>query len=474
MRSRGIVRAMSRALVLAVTLAAGCHHAKPANVVDKLQPTSDADPDGPHRAAITAQVKPYVDSEIVNGIVVGIYDAGKREIYGFGRGPDPQKPPDGKTLYEIGSVTKVFTLLLLADAIQRKLVDLDTPLSELLPPGVTAPIKDKVAITLRHLALHTSGLPRIPQGLMQADPLDPYAKYNEEALYRDLVHTALTVSPGERVEYSNFGAGVLGFVLGKKLGGGYAAAVAARVIQPLGLASTFVGVPPGEVKRRAVGTDEDLATVGPWRFDALAGAGAINSDVRDQLALVEAELDAASGGTLPLRHAMKLTQEPQLDVSAGVANEGLGWQIDRRGRYWHNGATGGYHAFVGFDVKTRRGVVILASTQVTLLDHLADTLYDVLDGSAPPPAKLATAAQDAEYAGTYDLGGEKVAIVASGQRLYVEGRGEPRHRLIPISDHEFWIEALQAVAAFERADDKIARVVFVIGDKQLAATRVTE
>ncbi|MBA3541526.1 MAG: beta-lactamase family protein, partial [Deltaproteobacteria bacterium] len=351
---------------------------------------TETDPDGPHRAAVAAQVTPYIDADIVSGVVVGLFDVGKIEIYGFGHGPGG-KPPDGHTLFEIGSVTKSYTSLLFADAIQRREVELDTPLADLLPPGVTAPTKDKVAITLRHLALHSSGLPRLPPSFTTTST-DPYARYTEEALYRDLVQTELAITPGTQVAYSNFGAGVLGFTLGKKLGKGYQAMLAERVLAPLGLTETFFVTPPALAAHRTTGTNDDLTAVPAWNFAALAAAGGLISSVRDQLKLVDAELDAAAGTTqAPLRRAMKLTQEPQLETSG--ENEGLGWQIDKSGRYWHNGGTGGFHAFVGFDPKTKRGIVVLASTSTTMIDHLADTLYDVLDGTAKDPVKFPTSAQ---------------------------------------------------------------------------------
>ncbi|MCX5743709.1 MAG: serine hydrolase [Proteobacteria bacterium] len=460
---------------LAVVLLAACHPNPPSIGAPGGPKLHDADdPDGPHRDAIAAQIKPFLDADIASGLVVGIYDNGRREIYGFGNGPN-SKRPDGRTIYELGSVTKVYTSLLFADAIQRREVELDTRLSALLPPGVTAPTKDNVDITLAHLALHSSGLPRLPPTIANAPTsTDPYAKYGEDALYADLVHTPLAVTPGETIAYSNFGAGVLGFVLGKKLAptGGFGKALTDRVLVPLALTDTHLKIPAADLGRRAVGTEDDLLAVPSWTFDALAGAGALVSTARDQLTLIDAELDAAIGGDGPLRRAMKLSQEPRLENPS--SNEGLGWQIDATGRYWHNGGTGGFHAFVGFDPKTRRGVVILASTASSLVDRLADTVYGVLDGTAKPPPKLALAGDLAAYAGTYELEGEKLAIVAAGNRLYIEGRGEPKHRLVPVSDHEFWIEALQAVAIFERDETKlkVARMVFLVGDHQFSANRV--
>jgi hypothetical protein len=170
---------------------------------------------------------------------------------------------------------------------------------------------------------------------------------------------------------------------------------------------------------------------------------------------------------------MRLTQEPQLAKDGD--NEGIGWQIDGAGRYWQDGGTGGFRSFVGFDPKTRRGVVVLASTSVSVIDHIVDDMYKLLDAQQVKPPAFPTAAQLAPLAGTYELGGQKIVIVARGDRLYLEGGGGAqvgKVRLVPFSNDEFWIEELQSIAAFQRAGDKIARLVFVIGGQQMSAARV--
>jgi len=423
-----------------------------------------------YREPVEVQVQPMLDAELVAGLVVGLYDAGRTEVYGFGKGPG-KGPPDAATLFEIGPVTTVYTALLFADAVQRREVDLDTPLAELLPPGVTVPIRDKVAITLKHLALHSSGLPRQPPSVAARGVApDPYAGYGENALYADLIHTELDAAPGTQISYSPFGAGLLGYVLGSKLGGGYPKVLAERVLRPLGLKDTFVGMPAALAARRATGTTEDLVTAPPWTYDALAAAGGLVSTAHDQLLLIDAELAAAAGDAAVLRHAMKLTQEPALDRAG--PNEGLGWLIDGAGHYWHNGGTGGFHAYVGFDPRSRRGVVLLASTASALVDRLAEAMYKVLEGTSSPPTRLAAAAELAAFAGSYDLGGTTLQVIAEGKRLYLAGPGEPRHRLSPVSDHEFWLEALQSLAVFESDGDKVARVVFGVGDRRIVAPRV--
>ncbi|MEO6773741.1 MAG: serine hydrolase domain-containing protein [Kofleriaceae bacterium] len=426
-----------------------------------------------HRAAVAAIVKPLIDAQITTGIVVGLYDAGKTEIYGFGKGPDGA-PPTGTTLFEIGAITQIYTDLMFADAIQRREVTLDTDLSELLPPGVTVPTAKGLDVTLGMLADHTSGLPRLPPSLARGmNPQDPYAGYDEDRLYADLTHASLVTPPGSQVLVSTFGAGALGFVLGKKLGGGVTNVIEGRVLAPLGLASTFFTVPVAAKGRRAVGSNLDLQPVPNWTWDALAGAGGLISTASDQLALIDAELDAASGSKQPLRAAMRLTQEDQLPGQAS-ANEGLGWQIDGSGRFWHNGGTGGFRAFVGFDPKLRRGVVILSSSAVSLVDHIALDLYKVLAGEQVTPLISPPVAELQQYTGTYQLGEFKLVISIKDQRMYITGQGTAPLRIIPISDHEMWFEDQQAIIVFEKDGDKVARAVFVIGPQRLAAQRVAD
>lgn len=459
---------MSRRLALVLAVAA-CGGPTPVPSTP-TPPAAPTDPDGPHRAQVAAQVQPFLDAEIISGLVVGLYDAGKLEIYGFGAGPGG-KPPTGGTLFELGSVTKVYTSLLLADAVQRREVTLDTEVAALLPPGTTVPTKDGTSITLRHLALHSSGLPRMPPSLMQegnARPSDPYGGYGEDPLYQDLVGTQLEAAPGARVSYSNYGAGLLGHALGRKAGGGYGAALRARVLTPLGLADTHLGFPAGAP--RAEGTNEDLQPRPPWTFDALAGAGALVSNARDQLAFLAAQLDAVAGGKGPLRGPMRLTHEVQ-GQDTGVPS-GLGWALDRDGRYWHNGGTGGYHAFIGFDPKTRRGIVLLASTSTSHVDRLATAMYQVLDGAEPAPPAFPTPEELAPLAGTYDLMGTRVAVEIKGKRLYVTGPGEPPVRLLPLTKTEFFIEPLQAVVIFEQEGDRVVRLAFGIGGQLVKAPRV--
>ena len=455
---------------LVVLVVAACGSSSQGPVKKSVAPTPEHES---HKAKVTALIQPLIDAEYATGIVVGLYEGGRTEVYGYGKGPG-NRAPDASTLFEIGSVTKVFTALMLADSVQRGEVTLETNVADLLPPGVTVPTKDKRTVTLGMLATHTSGLPRLPPSLAHREDVpDPYAKYGEEQLYEDLIRTPLLDTPGNTVLYSNFGMGVLGFVLGRRLATNYTVALEGRVLQPLGLGSTFLNVPDAAKVRRAQGTNADLRPVPYWYFDALAGAGALVSDAHDMLSLIDDEMDAASNSHGPLRHAMKLTQTPQLE-RPDVDNEGIGWEIDSAGRYWHNGQTGGFHVFVGFEPKTRRGVVLLASTSLAIFDRFADELYQMMAGEDVKPFVPPTAEQLAAFVGTYNLQDEPLAVSVQGKRLYITGRGAPPYRMIPLNDHEMWIEQLQAVVNFQKRGNEVGRAIFFVGDRQIVANRVQD
>ncbi len=441
----------------------------------KVQPPDTAvDPDGPNRAAVAAQIAPYIDGQIASAIVVGLVDGTKHEIYGFA--VDPKRVPNGHSLFEIGSATKVYTGILLADAVQRKEVELDLPVADLLPAGVTVPTKNQLPITLKLLALHASGLPRLPPSLAaSADPANPYAKYTEEELYSDLLATKLEHSPGEVIVYSNYGMGLLGFALGRKHGSGFSVALQERVLDPLKLRETFVAaLPPAALAKFVPGTNPDLKPVPRWTFlDTLAGAGSIVSSAQDQLRFLDAQLAAAANVKGDLYPQLRFAQESQLEHAG--QNESLGWQIDGEGRYWHNGGTGGHRFVMGFDIKTKRGVVVLAATSTSLVEFLVPVMYSVLDGTPKPPITLPTAAQLATYTGTFDVDGTPMKIVYEGARLYAVLVGSQGNvRLAPIGPAGFWMEELQTAVSFQVEGGKAVRAVLRLGDSQLVAPRTDD
>ena len=163
-----------------------------------------------HAESVKAIVQPLIDSKMFVGCVVGVVDHGRTEVYGFGEVKKGSgERPNGNTEYEIASITKGFTAILLADMIERGKLDLDTPIQELFPTGVTLQVVDDQPITLRHLVTHTSGLPRMPSNFAPKDPLNPYLDYTDERFFNFLNGFKPPRSPGES-EYSNLGMALLG------------------------------------------------------------------------------------------------------------------------------------------------------------------------------------------------------------------------------------------------------------------------
>ena len=150
----------------------------------------------PTDAEIAALLAERIDNEHQGvGAVVGIVDGHGRRVVVYGKSDaDNARPLDGDTEFEIGSITKVFTALMLADMAAKGEVKLDDPIAKYLPPGVTGPTKDGKAITLLDLATHTSGLPRMPSNFAPKDPANPYADYSQDQLW----HVPLRLSADPR------------------------------------------------------------------------------------------------------------------------------------------------------------------------------------------------------------------------------------------------------------------------------------
>ncbi|MCY4104845.1 MAG: serine hydrolase [bacterium] len=203
-----------------------------------------------------------------------------------------------------------------------------------------------------------------------ADWANPYADYTVERLYEFLAGHKLARGIGESVEYSNLGYGLLGHALALREGVDYETLIAGRILEPLGMAGTAVELTQPLRERLAPGHDEELRPVPSWDIPALAGAGALRSTVNDLLIFLEANLGLRQ---TPLREAMARTHVPQVaDPGLGM-DIGLGWVVadDGERRFvWHNGATGGYSSFIGFDPETREGVVVLSNSVISV-DGLA-------------------------------------------------------------------------------------------------------
>jgi serine-type D-Ala-D-Ala carboxypeptidase/endopeptidase len=263
------------------------------------------------------------------GIVVGIIDDKCTRIIAYGK-PSlaSNQTVDSDTVYEIGSITKVFTATLLADMAKRGDVSLDDPISKYLPKSVKTPTRNGKEITLRSLATHTSGLPRdgnIHSAKMY-DSNDPLATYTVDMIYDFLSGYALTRDIGAKYEYSNFGAGLLGHILALQAGMDYEDLVRTRICNPLGMESTRITLSPKMKAHLATGHNSFLKPVPNWQWPCMQGCGSLLSTVPDLLKFVEANLGLQK---TPLTAVMEMTHVAQHDRGSPDEKIALGWKVSK-------------------------------------------------------------------------------------------------------------------------------------------------
>ncbi|HVW21717.1 MAG TPA: serine hydrolase [Opitutaceae bacterium] len=388
------------------------------------------------------------------GLVVGLISPEGRRIVAYGRRNqgDP-RPLDGDTEFEIGSVTKVFTSLVLMEMAQKGEVSLDDPVVKYLPSGVRMPERDGRDITLRQLSNQTSGLPRMPGNFHPRNPANPYADYSAERMYAFLSGYALPRDPGMTFEYSNLGVGLLGEALSHRAGLDYGALVAERVLRPLGLKDTGVSLAAAQQARLAAGHDARLRPTANWDLSVLAGAGALRSTANDLLTFLGDYLGLQKS---PLASAMaeQLTRRLPIGSNREIA---YGWFITRRpGReiIWHNGKTGGYRSFLGFDPAARLGVVVLSNAAIEDTDDLGNHLLDPSIPLSPPPRQhqaiaLAPAALE-RFAGVYEMNPAfQITFWAEGGRLYSRGSGQSSFEVFPEGPADFFAKVADISIHFE-------------------------
>ena len=291
--------------------------------------------------------------------------------------------PDARTLFEIGSITKTFTALLLADGVLRGQWALDTPVRELLPTGVGVPGRDGVEITLQHLATHTSGLRRSPGRLGVRENVaywrtgaDPYAALTQGDVLAEISRTRLDRVPGSgKPKYSNLGFGLLGTALTTATGLDYGALVRDRICGPLGLVDTVVDdqMTTDQRRRTAVGHRSRRRPAEPWPLPGIPGAGALRSTATDMLRFLTAQVDPPGTG---LGEAVRLTHATP---PGGPEEMGLGWHRAGPRTLWHNGGTGGFRSTAIVTPDTR-AVALALVNQTRGADLTAFRLLRRIDG----------------------------------------------------------------------------------------------
>lgn len=369
--------------------------------------------------------------------------------------------PDADDLFEIGSLSKTFTALLLADMVVRRELALDDAVEAALPPGLK--LRDSAGAPIRwvDLATHRSGLPRLPSNLTPAREADPYAAYDEDALHAFLAAWAPTRPRDASWEYSNLGFGLLGHALARRAGQDFEALLRERVLAPLGLQGMGLSLArPGrsEPTHRLRGHDASAKPVPGWHFQVLAGAGALLGSARHLARYAQAALGLVDH---PLAEAFGLVLAPRAG-GPGPANPiGLAWilaPLNGRQVATHDGGTFGFTSSIFLDPGRRRAAFVLSNAMLPVSDlalHLLDPAVPLRDLAAEAraaqaaPVVLAPAAL-APLAGRYALNPQfKVVVRADGARLFAQASGQGEFELFARSAREFFARVTPLTIRFE-------------------------
>lgn len=427
---------------------------------------------------LRAQEKPRTDADInamldrcvveqrrAPGLVVGIIDdKGARLFCKTSPENGTGGEVNGDTVFEIGSITKVFTGLLLEEMVESGEVKLDDPIGKFLPASVTTPARNGRQITLLDLATQTSGLPRMPDNFAPKDDGNPYADYTVAQLYDFLSRYELKRDIGEKYEYSNLGGGLLGHVLALRAGTNYETLVVRRICDPLGMSSTRITLPPELKSRLATGHNSSGMPVKNWDIPTLAGAGALRSTANDMLKFVAANIGLTNSS---LSNAMRQTHQPR--HSGGLFRKiGLMWQIDSANdTVWHNGGTGGYRSYIGFKAEKRRGVVVLANSANDMDDigqYLLGDRSDVKDFQAPKARKVAHVDPRVfdDFVGQYQFSTAPVTMTMTreGNRLFGQITGQQKIEFFPESETDVFCTVVDAQMTFVK--DSAGKVTHLI------------
>jgi D-alanyl-D-alanine-carboxypeptidase/D-alanyl-D-alanine-endopeptidase len=372
-------------------------------------------------------------------------------------------------LYEIGSISKVFTGLLLAQAVEKGDLSLDDKLGKLLPGQTMQP--DVAAITLRQLITHSSCLPRLPPGLRTGETGDPYSAVDRAALMTALGNTKLRQAPPCVADYSNYGVGLVGDLLSMHYKKSWEELVKERIAAPVGMKNTLQAL--GERKNQLAAPYRGKDKSGPWEFAALSGAGGLRSTTADMVSFGRALLAGRRG---PLGAAAERALQPL----GRMDGNDIGYAILMRGpadhrTYFHNGATNAYKSWFMFMPDTKEVLTMLTSNGEAPIEKVANELMAARYPLAKAPAKPYVAADPGEAAGVYRLSPRSAyTFVEQDKVLYSRSTSQWFNALTPTGPDTFVHEASSAQYVFKRENGKIVGVTLNQRGAQQDAARTAE
>ncbi|WP_299885927.1 serine hydrolase [uncultured Lacinutrix sp.] len=398
---------------------------------------------------IPQNIKDHIQARVENdfnvGVIVGLVEGDSVEYYSLGKtAVDNGTKINENSVFEIGSISKVFTTILLANKIKKGEISLEDPISKYLPETVKTPSRNGKIITIKDLATHTSALPRMPNNFAPKDQNNPFADYTYEQLYSFLSNYQLTRDIGVTYEYSNLGMGLLGHVLELQSGKTYEELVIETIAKPLEMKDTAITFTEAMKKRLAKGHVSTIE-VANWDIITLGGAGGIRSTANDMVKFLKANMGV---NKTKLYHAMQLSHQSAFKDKTSDFEIGLGWHYDNN-IIWHNGQTGGYNSFTAFIKGTQKGVVVLTNST----ENIATIGFNLLGMSKPLKEikKAKTIAPEIleTYVGKYELAPNfNIVITTKDGHLFAQATGQSQFEIYASDENTFYYKVVKATIEF--------------------------
>lgn len=396
--------------------------------------------------------KQRVELEETPGIAVAIYEDGKTSYLTFGLANiEAKEVVTSKTLFEIGSITKTFTCTALANAVVKNEMGLEDNAQKYLPPMIVLPTKNGKQISILNLATARSGLPRMPSNFGPRDSQNPYIDYTEKELFAFLTHTELNADPGAQYEYSNLGMGLLGYLTAKKKGVSYSKLIKETILSPLDMKQTFIS---GERNDKLLATgyaDKNKMQAWTWTDQSvLTGAGGIVSNVEDMMKYLVAQFNTTDA---TLKKTFELARQERGAAGNLTYQIGLGWHLADHKYVWHNGGTGGFRSFAGFDPEGKRAIVVLTNSTNGADDLGFHWLNNVYPLKSLQKSITLEAGKLKEYEGVYEITPQfKITVTAEGTSLKAQATGQPQFSLYAEAVDKFFLKVVPAKIDFGRDD----------------------
>ncbi|MBB3204728.1 CubicO group peptidase (beta-lactamase class C family) [Rhodopirellula rubra] len=403
--------------------------------------------------------EPLVKTERVMGMSIGVISGGQRLTVHVGTVAKGSPRASDETVYEIGSISKVFTGLMLADAVATDRMRLDQPAGDFLPEGVEMPRWKNTAITLRHLATHRSGLPRLPDNMRDVASDNPYARYTSTQAFEFLKSHSLRRAPGAEGVYSNFAVALLGDLICRDAERSYDEQLRERITGPLKMDATSVELSDSMRSTMATPHDAGLNATSTWEFADLPGAGGIRSNIDDMLTFAQTNLDPPEGD---VGDAIELAWRQHQATTGSASAMGLGWHVAGDGQTrWHNGGTGGFRSMLMINRDQKIAVVILCNTSCDAVDALATRIMVELanandaSSASETPVEVDVALEKMKrLEGRYQLAPTFIFDVrVRDGKLMVGITNQPTHQVYAKSETEWFYKVVPASLAFKMGAD---------------------